>query len=385
MRFACTRFIIDPVKPVRQAGFSQQVDPVSKVHDHLHGRLIGLDDGTSMMVFLSVDSIGLTPTMASDLAAIVHDAYGPQASFVESATHTHFAGDPRNDVYAAQLMGQFESEIRGLSWQEVGAITVSHQHMACQAVGASRISGHPTDNIFLDLITLWQGGRRLATFIVYNCHPTIQNGDTPYFSSEYPGYVMEQLTQLYPGEFFTFMQGADGDVSSRFTRPFQNYDAVVILGDRLKDEIIELRHQPAGVQPLRLSYESTVLPLEHEFGPIDVSHLPDGISPREKETIMVGQKVREELSHHLETLAKQVTLSCVGLGPVRILFAPNELFSSFIDCIDTSKAVLACYSNGYAPYVTDPDFKGLTYEKFTDTLTVPTKQAYKRILSGWGR
>ncbi len=384
MKLASTRFIIDPEQPVRQAGFSQQVNPVSLVHDHLYARLIGLDDGQRKVFLLSVDSIGQPPLLTQDLDSWAKEKYGTDCDVIVSATHTHFAGDPRNETYAAQLMRQFKAGFEALQWQEYDQIAVSHQHVYCDKVGSSRISSHPTKNIFLDLITLWHHDDRLATLIVHNCHPTIQNGDTPWFSGEYPGYVCQQLTEAYNGEFFTFMQGADGDISTRFTRPFQNYDAVMILGDRLKDEIITLRNQDTAKEPLALGFGKTVLPFEHSFEPIDTSNLPANLAPRELETIKVGQQERQKLAGHPEKLVQSATLSYLDLGIVRLLFAPNELFSSFIDCIDITKCVLVCYSNGYAPYVTDPALTGITYEKFTDTLTVATKEKYKKILTDWG-
>jgi neutral ceramidase len=384
MKIAFTRMVIDPQQPVRQAGFSQQVNPVSLVHDHLYARLVGIDDGQKKAFLVSIDSIGLPPQMAADLYQWAKDKYGNDTFTVTSATHTHFAGDPRNETYAAQLVNQLHQLFEQLTWQEYGEVTVSHQHVYFDGVGRSRISSSPTHNIFLDAVTLWNKEHRIGSLIVHNCHPTIQNGDTTWFSGEYPGYVLNQLGQAYPEEFFTFMQGADGDISTRFTRPFQNYDAVMILGDRLKDEIITLRNQPVEKQAVTISSKTEILPLEHEFDPIDMSRMPQNLSPREKETILIGQQEREKLSHHLDRLQAQITISCLDLQGVRFIFVPNELFSSFINCINLQKSILVCYSNGYAPYVTDPDFSGLTYEIFTDTLTRKTKDKYKALLADLG-
>ena len=42
--------------------------------------------------------------------------------------------------------------------------------------------------------------------------------------------------------------------------------------------------------------------------------------------------------------------------------------------LDLDKQLLVSYSNGYGPYVLPIDFKYITYEMFTDTLTKETKE-----------
>jgi hypothetical protein len=48
--------------------------------------------------------------------------------------------------------------------------------------------------------------------------------------------------------------------------------------------------------------------------------------------------------------------------------------------LDLSKTMLVSYSNGYGPYVLPIDFPYLTYEMFTDTLTVQTKEKLMEII-----
>ena len=221
--------------------------------------------------------------------------------------------------------------------------------------------------------------------IVHNCHPTILSGDTPYFSSEYPGYTISELRRLYPDIYFTFMQGAAGDVSTRFTRSSQEYNAVVELGNNLVNKVSELVGQTVQLSSFNnVSYDFAVLPLQHEFNPIDISNLSDNLTEREIETIRTGAKVRENLSKKLYTLDKQVMISKLSFGPYRLVFCPNEVFSSYIDCIDIKDTALVCYSNGYSPYMTGVNDDFITYEKFTDTLTVDTKKKYMELISSLG-
>jgi hypothetical protein len=182
------------------------------------------------------------------------------------------------------------------------------------------------------------------------------------------------------------MQGAAGDVSTRFTRPSQDYAAVRALGDEMVKEVERLMANEVEVVPFdKIVYASEVLPLEHEFNPIDLSNIPANLTPRELETIQQGVIMRENLSKKLENLVKQVKLSKMDFGPYTIVFCPNEAFSSYIDCVDTKRSALVAYSNGYSPYITGINDNFITYEKFTDTVTVEAKQELMKVLEKYGK
>ena len=51
-----------------------------------------------------------------------------------------------------------------------------------------------------------------------------------------------------------------------------------------------------------------------------------------------------------------------------------------MDYLDLDRQILVSYSNGYGPYVLPIDFKYITYEMFTDTLTRQTKENIIEIL-----
>ena len=157
-------------------------------------------------------------------------------------------------------------------------------------------------------------------------------------------------------------------------------------GCEVVDEVERLLACEKELKPLdKIEYDATYVPLTHEFNPIDISNLPEGLTDREIETIHVGAQVREGLAKRLHTLVKQVMISKLELGPYKIVFCPNEAFSSYIDCVDTTKAGLAGYSNGYSPYITGINDDFITYEKFTDTVTVEAKQRYMDVLRKYGK
>ena len=118
---------------------------------------------------------------------------------------------------------------------------------------------------------------------------------------------------------------------------------------------------------------------------IDISHLPDNLTDREKETIEIGQKMRERYIASKKALDQEIMLSKLTLGTYQFIFNPKETFSSYINALNLDKSVLICYSNGYSPYIVDIGFKGITYEMFTDTTTEETKIRFYKLLEELGK
>ena len=385
MKITFAEINVNPLVPVKQAGFAQQVNKIFEFHDDLHARILGLEDEKTILYFISIDSLGVPVRVEMELSLYFQKKSTKKVAVTISATHDHFAGDARDEIYQQQLLGQLTTGIEALTWKELSKPSLTHQHVFFDGVGHSRISSHPTDKIFLDLISFYDDETKLGTAIVYNCHPTIHNGETPYFTSEYPGYVIKKLQEKYPNEFFTFFQSAAGDVSTRFTRPSQDYAGVEYLGNKLVKEILELRKEETKKLPLgNLSFTSENLPLEHDLGPIDYSKMPKVISEREKSEIKTGEVAREHLLAHPDRLEKTIMISCAVLGGVKMVFGPKEMFSYYLGAIDPKKAVLICYSNGYSPYIVDVGFSGVTYELFTDTTTEETKKNLYALLKKYG-
>ncbi|NCB32899.1 MAG: hypothetical protein EOM64_03285 [Erysipelotrichia bacterium] len=385
MKYAYTQVDISPLQPMKPAGFIQQTVELNDQKDTLHARILMLDQEDTIFCLISSDSLGMAADMQERIKAYCETRYAKKAAVTNCCTHTHFAPSYKDTRYQEQYFTEVCTAIRDIKFHETDHLTYTFHREFYDGVGKSRISNHSTDLILLSLIELYDTDSRIGTIIDYNCHPTIHNGDTPYFTAEYPGYLLKQLQQKYSGEFFTFLQGPAGDVSTRFTRSAQDYEAMIELSDRLQKRIEEIRILPKEKKnALPFRFTSVDLPLNHALREIPLSDIPVNITPRELETIQVGQKVQAELAQHIDELPKQILLSVLCMGDLHIVFSPNELFSYYNSCIGDGDAVLSCYSNGYEAYVTDPNFKTITYESYTDTLTDETKEEYCKALKKLG-
>ncbi len=373
MYYAYKTININPLKPVKQYGHIQQVNPVYKCHDDLHARITALNDGIKTFIHVSVDSLGTPYSLQKQLEERVAELMLEPFKLIVSSTHTHYAADPNDRDYYNQLCDQIYEGIRTMEPHYCDELTCSYISEPFEGVGTSRITGHKA-NVILGLLTIKADSDPVIRYIYHNVHPTVLSADeADYFSADWPGYVLNTLNRR--GKVFNvFLQGAAGDISTRFTRKDQSYASVRQLGGRLLEELAYLEYDPVVYHPLSLTFTDHEIQCHHQFNEISFDEMPAGLSARELETIQVGGIMRAELEKHPEMLAETLHVTKVSLGTNTLIFEPNELFSGYLDYIDTDKDLLVCYSNGYETYVTPPNSKLFTYETFTDTLTDETKE-----------
>ena len=379
MKYSFKKINIESPFPTTQCGHLSQTNELFEYHDHLYARASSFKDDNNWIIHLSMDLLAFDLASRNNLQAYLREYYKDDTIYViTSTTHTHYANSVRNPKYVEYLVDLLKKEIVLMEYKDVENITTSYQRIHSNAVGKSRISGYETNNEYLSLIRFYENDNNFFNIVYYNCHPTILQANVPYFSSEYPGYVLKKLEDNYPNVDFTYLQGAAGDISSRFVRSGQDYEALEELGNSLYKEITELMDKDVDKVEFKLEYKEVYLEYEHEFTPIDLSQIRQDLSERELETIRLGQIMRKNLEEKnnpiFTTLIKDIIISSLNVGSVKFIFFPNEIFSEYMNYLDLDKQLLVSYSNGYGPYVLPIDFKHVTYEMFTDTLTRKTKE-----------
>ena len=385
MKYAFRKINIESPFPTRQCGHSCQTEKIFVYHDPLYARVTAFQDEGNWIIHYSMDLLAFDLKHRSQLEEELKEFYQDDRIHVlTSSTHTHYANDVRDPDYVDYLMKLLYEQTVTMEYKEIHDVTASFQKIHSTAVGRSRISGYELNNEYLSLIRFYQEEDNFLSIVYYNCHPTVLKADTPYFSAEYPGYVLKKLEDSHPGTDFTFLQGAAGDISSRFVRDGQDYEAMSKLGDALYEQIQDLYKEDTERVPLIISYKAVPIEYRHEFTPIDLSKIRNDLSEREMETIRIGQIERAKLeqSNNLlfGKLIEEALIVALDLGCARLVFFPNEIFSWYMNFLKDDNELLVSYSNGYGPYVLPPDFEYITYEMFTDTLTRETKEKLIEIL-----
>ncbi|MDQ3625011.1 MAG: hypothetical protein M3463_21445, partial [Verrucomicrobiota bacterium] len=88
---AATSNITPPFGCSMNGGFQDR--KALHIHDELHARCLALDDGTTKLALVIVDSCVIQRSIFDDAKRQIHDATGlPIENVLMSATHTHSAG-----------------------------------------------------------------------------------------------------------------------------------------------------------------------------------------------------------------------------------------------------------------------------------------------------
>lgn len=379
MKFQTLKLCINAKMPVRAVGFAQQGQPLETVRDSLYARILVFEQNDELFILAALDSLGCPRPVYERLKKELEKVSEKTIHLIVTGTHTHFAPDLKVDAYADQFIDQMKDAISTLELKEAD-LTVSFLREPFFKVGSSRISHWETDQIFAQTVCLYDHGKRVATILIHNCHPTVLNGDTPFFTSEHPGLAVKHLEEQYPDEFFAFLEGACGDVSTRFTRKEQTVEQMEEFGQILADEFSSLLEKEQKTSPCVLSYEDHWFQVEHDLKDPSDLVIPEYYSPREREVLVYGIQRSKKNLENPERLEKETLMSVLSFGEVNLIFSQYELFSEYNKATDPQHSALICYSQGYSHYVAGPSFDGMTYETLQDTLTAKIRLEFMEFI-----
>ena len=225
----------------------------------------------------------------------------------------------------------------------------------------------------------WQG-----VMCHFACHPTILGASNRLISADFPGALREALhVALDRGgnaPVVLFVNGAAGDVSTRFTRRAQDAGEVSRVGAALATAAVQaLEHASPHSGPIR--HGRTTVPLSRrERHPLECDVVaaraeiedepPDLLSSaqlRVAETRSQGAAMLEALAQIPDdAIPDELELEAWALGDVVLVAVPGELFASLgsrIDAASAGRTLILGYTNGYVGYLPDVSaHESQTYE-----------------------
>jgi len=197
------------------------------VLDPILARLILLTSGDDALLLISLDWVYIDGRWARAVRLAVGGETGiDSANIIVTATHTHSGpGVFRSFITAADEEPAYLSGVSGRIVEAAASLTAAAQDVTA-AAGSSRVvglgthrndPGLPVDDA-LSVLTLRDPGKAaVARIVVYGCHGTLLGADNLLFSADWIGYGLAAVDRRMGG-MSLFINGAAGDVSTRFTR-----------------------------------------------------------------------------------------------------------------------------------------------------------------------
>ena len=368
---------ITPAPGRQMDGYMARIGTSTGVHDPLTAQVLALEHRDRHAVLVTLDVMGVSKTFTDDLrrdlAALFRTT--PDATLV-CASHTH-AGPSGlqhwSPIGAAVLDHDLAANVRASIRQAAEQARDSRRPMWLRsAVGdVPGIGGdrnrpeRPTDARLSVLAFLREDEEPGAILFHYACHPTVLSAANLEYSADFPGAARRHIREHYPDAVCLFVNGAAGNVSTRFHRRDQSFEEVDRLGRLLGDRVIQLVAQAASANPaLNTSCASVLLPLR-QF-PVETRQVESSGNARIDVVRTQGAAIEAQLERALQGHALQPAELCaLKIGEWLLLTVPGEAFNGLALALRRahSKALVAGYANDYLGYFpTQTAVKEATYE-----------------------
>lgn len=219
LRAGAAKAIITPPIGHRMGQWGLRQGRSRGVYRHLYARALVLDDGETQLAMLTLDVVGISRDVLSQIRGHVQRLTGVAADrLLVSSTHNHTTPDQMRNVppelaaYAALLtenaagavyeaFGKLEPARVGFGSGNLASWTVNRQYPrepVDTSVGVLRVDS--------------TGGRPIARVVNYACHGVCDGGQYLEWSGDFPGAMSAALEEWYPDSVGLFLQGAAGDV-----------------------------------------------------------------------------------------------------------------------------------------------------------------------------
>jgi hypothetical protein len=352
-----------------------------------------LEDDDTRLVVVAADVVAVDASLTGEVAAAAGLESG-ELALCASHTHSGPAGIVArlHPADADRLDRNVRSRFIATAAEAIATARAGMEHVDL-LVGVGETEGiasnrndasGPYDPRLTVLATRRDDGSWQGVMCHFACHPTILGADNRLISADFPGALREALhVALDRGEgapIVLFVNGAAGDVSTRFTRCAQDAGEVSRVGAVLATAAAQaLEHATPHTGPIRHG-RTTVQLSRRERHRLDCSVVaatagsddePPAYSSsaqrRVAETRSQGAAMLDALARVPdEAIPDELELEAWALGDVGLVAVPGELFASLgsrIAAASGGPTLVLGYANGYVGYLTDGSaHESQTYE-----------------------
>jgi neutral ceramidase len=356
------------------------------VLDPILVRALLLRGGDDTLLLISVDWVYIDGRWARGLKDAAAKVLGvDEERVIVLATHTHsgpgvFGSSPvkapGETAYLSDVRHRVVDTVRRLA-DETRQVTPRIGSTRVRELGRHRNDPKlPVDEELLVLTLGGSNGGLLGRVIMYGCHPTVLGPENLLFSGDWVGWGLSAVDRQLGGTSL-FINGAAGDVSTRFTRAGRGLGEVKRYAEVFRDAVersegrvttlsaegITVRTSDVPVRyrdlPDREEAERALVQIEREIA----AERERGASP---EAIRRLESVREGAIVSLffatgggfEAILGErkmtATITLVRVGPLGMVFFPGEVMSeTAIALKESARGPLAvcAYANDYFGYL----------------------------------
>ena len=375
VRFALIKKELVVPLPIYQAGYYSRKEPATAIHDPLNISCFYLENDEKAVAVFGLDLLGIYDDYYEKLCERVQETIKrPDLQIVFSCAHTHaapgFGRMTGEDLNKDKLLQEIVDKAVAILIEApkiAKPATLTYGEKPLDDVGANRRDKDVKVNTILRTLAFDFEDKK-AMVVNFNCHPTHMSFRNLLISKDYQGAAMDEL--LTQGYLPMFLQGACGDISTRFTRIEQTFEDMARIAHLFAEDIKTVNADdvftvedfdyqeytfaiPKKKYEVEAYYKSEISKYEENLaaarGTMPAAEL------RLLETALEGISVEYQCSTTQDEIVTAIRCGILRLDDkLAMVFLPFELFSKIADQITAGSKVPHTMIVGYT-------FDGLGY------------------------
>jgi neutral ceramidase len=356
---------ITPPVGLPMDGYLARTDVNRGIHDPLLAQVLILDNTRTRVALIALDVLAVSATFADELRhSLAATLETTPDSIMICASHTHGGPSGLQDWFPigtasslnSQLMDLVRARLVNAARSALGRLIptrLAYGLGEIDGIGMDRNQPAPAPDPFVTVLRFDKSdGTALAVVFHYACHPTVLGPQLDY-SADFPGAARRRIQARHPQATCLYLNGAAGNISTRFSRRNQTFDEVARLGGLLGDRAIMLLEQAEYCSTdLGSACRAVDLPLR-AFSAASIRMLPATGNQRIDQTRAEGALIEAQLERvFLGRTSLPATLRALQIGPWKLLGVPGEPFNELAAHLRhvSPFALVVGYANDYLGY-----------------------------------
>lgn len=381
---------ITPPIGTAMAGYGAREGVSVEIHDPLEATAAVFENDGVTAAIVSLDLSSVDAEFVRTLQRSIAERCPIEPdSVIVAATHTHSGPLIQDrfgyvDTSLRDVTARKAAEAVAQAWAQRADTRLSLATEEAPGIAANR---RDADVAVEPRVVIWRLDGSALTGMLYSfaCHPTVLGHRNLALSADFPGEARRVLRSIYGGSLpVAFLNGAAGDISTRFTRRGADFAEAGRFGRLLAATVVRAAEQTASLPRSDIQTASVACDLPARSLPnavaaqAEVARLTERLNDlsrrgaaigdiRTAEVNVQGARGTLRLIEHGRPTATQVHVKAVRVGSVIWVAIPGELFSGVGKrIVELDRSVEICvvgYAEGYVGYIpTREAYAGGGYE-----------------------
>ncbi|MHA1596804.1 MAG: neutral/alkaline non-lysosomal ceramidase N-terminal domain-containing protein [Candidatus Asgardarchaeia archaeon] len=409
LKVGVSKVNITPPMGIPLSGYFGRMDkPSIGVHDDLYAKCLVLDDGSQKVAIISADLLALDNDLVNSTRSEIEKLTGiPGENVMMAATHTHSGpigtlitldvlipekfkemAENLRELYIRKFATLVHSALQNMKEGKVG----SGKGKVCGACTNREDPNGPYDNEICILRTDDVSGNLIGVIVNFSCHPTILNERNLMISADFPHYTTRVIETVKEGSLALYMNGAQGNVSTRFTRRSASFKEAERIGNIVGGEALKVLEKIETIEDAEIEVKREVFKIpQKKFPTVDeakamVKEAEEKVKELGSRGVkgpylrvamnnLVGAKLQLYLAEHVKgpIFPEEAEVQAIRINDTVLVGIPGELFTEFqIEIKEKSKfekTFVIALANGYVGYIFTPEaYEKRVYETFVSPL-----------------